>query len=355
VITAANTDDCVRLNQIQMLGTHNSYHIAPQPAMLAALGARAREVDYTHKPLVEQLSRLGVRQVELDVFADPDGGRFARPATLGTIEGLEPPGPELRKPGFKVLHVQDVDYRTTCATLVSCLGAIREWSRANPRHVPILILIEAKDSAIEDPNNVGYVKPLPIDAAALRALEKEIRSVFPSDRIITPDSVRGRHGTLASAIRDDGWPLLGAARGKVLFALDNTDDHRADYLRGNPSLEGRVMFVSSSASEPSAAFVKMNEAIGEDESRIRETVKNGYLVRTRSDIPTEEARTGSTIRRVAAFRSGAQYVSTDYPEPSPFGSGYIARLPDAERLAARCNPVTAPAGCRNEWLELMKK
>ena len=36
----------------------------------------------------------------------------------------------------------------------------------------------------------------------------------------------------------------------------------------------------------------------------------------------------------------------------PFGSGYLARLPGAEKLAARCNPVNAPAGCRNEWLEL---
>ncbi len=140
-----------------MLGTHNSYHIAPAAPMLEALGARARNLEYTHKPLVEQLSQLGVRQVELDVFFDPDGGRYARPAMLQTVKGLEPPGPELSKPGFKVLHVQDIDYRATCTTLVACLTAIRDWSRSNPWHVPILILIEAKDSPIEDPNGIGYV------------------------------------------------------------------------------------------------------------------------------------------------------------------------------------------------------
>jgi len=64
-----------------------------------------------------------------------------------------------------------------------------------------------------------------------------------------------------------------------------------------------------------------------------------------------EARSGDTTRRDSAFRSAAQYVSTDYPEPSPFGSGYIARLPGADRLAARRHPVTAPVGCRSEWLE----
>jgi len=334
-----------------MLGTHNSYHVAQPPPMLAALKARARNLEYSHRPLVEQLSQLGIRQFELDVFDDPAGGQFAKPAALRMVKGLEPPGPELLKPGFKVLHMQDIDYRTTCATLIGCLSEIRDWSRKNPSHVPILILIEAKDGAVEDPEGVGFVKPAPIDAAALRRLDREIQSVFADDQIVTPDRVRGKHATLAAALQADGWPLLRAVRGKVLFALDNTDAHRTDYLRGNPSLEGRVMFVSSAPGEPSAAFIKMNEALGEDEARIRAAVQSRHLVRTRADIPTEEARTGSTTRRDSAFRSGAQYVSTDYPEESPFGSGYRARLPEAERLPARCNPVTAPPGCRNEWLE----
>jgi hypothetical protein len=148
---------------------------------------------------------------------------------------------------------------------------------------------------------------------------------------------------------------LRSARGKILFVLDNTDHHKASYLEGNPSLEGRVLFVSAEPGEPTAAFIKMNEALGPAEERIRQRVQEGFLIRTRSDIPTEEARSGDTKRRDAAFRSGAHYVSTDYPEPSPFGSGYIARLPGGERLTARCNPVNAPNGCRNEWLEPANK
>lgn len=350
-ITAANTGDCVRMNEIQVLGTHNSYHVVPAPDVLASLGTRGRNLEYTHKPLADQLSQLGIRQFELDVYADPEGGRFARPAALRLFKGLDPPGPELARPGFKVMHGPDLDYRTTCATLAACLTGIRDWSRANPSHVPIMVLIEAKDQPMDDPKGVGYVKPLPIDAAALRALDAEILSVFDRDHLVLPDRVRGTHATLPAALQADGWPTLGSVRGKVLFALDNTEGHRIEYLRGNPALEGRVLFVSSPAGEPSAAFLKMNEVLGPEESRIREAVKGRYLVRTRSDIPTEEARTGSTTRRDSAFRSGAQYVSTDYPEESPFGSGYRARLPGAERLAARCNPVTAPAGCRSEWLE----
>ena len=350
-ITAANSDDCVRLNQIQLLGTHNSYHVVPAPPLLAVLGARARNIEYSHRPLVDQLSELGIRKFELDVFADPEGGLFATPAGLRMVKGLDGVGPELRERGFKVLHTQDIDYRTICATLRACLITIRDWSRSHAWHVPIMVMLEAKDAPLKDPDGVGYVTPIPIGVAELRALDAEIRSVFDDAHVITPDRVRGKHTTLAEAVKADGWPLLRDARGKILFALDNTDAHRDDYLRDSPSLQGRMMFVSSAPPEPSAAFIKMNEALGEQEELIRQQVRSGFLIRTRADIPTAEARSGSTARRDAAFRSGAQYVSTDYPEPSPFGSGYVARLPGADRLAARCNPVNAPAGCRDEWLE----
>ena len=43
-ITATNSDDCVRLNEIQVLGTHNSYHVAPPPALLATLGPRGHGI-----------------------------------------------------------------------------------------------------------------------------------------------------------------------------------------------------------------------------------------------------------------------------------------------------------------------
>ena len=279
-ISSRNVDDCVRLNQIQTLGTHNSYHVAPPPPLLSMLGAAARDIEYPHRPLTEQLSRLGIRKLELDVFADPDGGRFRTPAGLRMVEGLDPIDPALSKPGFKVLHTPDVDYRTTCLTLIACLTEIRDWSRQNRWRVPIMVMIEAKDSPLNDPKGVGYVRPLPIGAVELRALDAEIQMVFPADHLITPDRVRGRRATLADAIREDGWPTLRESRGRVLFALDNTDQHRADYLHGNPSLEGRMLFVSSEIGEPSAAFIKMNEVMGAEEERIRGRVREGYLIRT---------------------------------------------------------------------------
>lgn len=349
-LTAENADDCVRLNQIQVLGTHNSYHLAPKPAVLEGLSPERRQgLEYTHRTLTEQLSELGVRQFEIDVFADPEGGRYARPAAY-KLTG-DSVNPVMEKPGFKVLHVQDLDVRSTCPTLIACLTEIKAWSTANPGHLPVMIMIEAKDGVIQSRPNFEFVKPHPIGAPEFDALDAEIRSVFPADRVITPDSVRGDHATLDEAIRKNGWPTLRGARGKVMFALDNTDRKRDEYLQGHPSLRGRMLFVTAPAGDPATAFLKLNEARGPAEERIREQVKAGYLVRTRADEPTAEARSGSTVRKDGAFRSGAQFVSTDYPEISPFGSGYIARLPGAAGLIARCNPVSAPAGCRDEWLE----
>jgi len=79
-------------------------------------------------------------------------------------------------------------------------------------------------------------------------------------------------------------------------------------------------------------------------------VKQGYLVRTRSDENTDQARTNDTTRRDLALSSGAQMISTDYPasEPSQW-TKYVVEFPDG--LVARCNPVTKPVGCVDGLLE----
>ncbi len=340
-------DGVLRLNQVQVLGSHNSYHIQPREPLFSLLRAfsepLAQSFEYTHLPLTEQFTTQGIRQIELDVFADPEGGLYANRAGQRAATGDGASGiPELDEPGFKVLHVQDIDFETTCYTFVQCLQEVRAWSRANPGHVPILILVEAKDEAIPDPG-LGFVTPLPIGPAELDALDAEIRSVFAPDEMITPDDVRGDRETLEQAVLEDGWPTLGEARGRVLFALDNGGEKRDAYIAGHPSLRGRVLFTSSLPGEPEAGFVKLNDPIADGEL-IRDLVARGFIVRTRADADTVQARTGDTRQRDAALASGAQFVSTDYPVPDPdFGTGYFVAIPGG--MPARCNPVNAPPEC----------
>jgi len=343
------------MNEIQVIGSHNSYHRrVPEPvrSALAAYDATlAGSLEYSHSPLAEQLGREHVRQIELDVFSDPEGGRYADRHLVAALGGDLASGmPELDQPGFKVFHVQEVDYESTCATLVICLTQVKDWSDDHPDHLPIAILLELKTDVIPDPIDAGFVQPLPFTARDLDALDAEIRSVFARDEIITPDTVRGDAATLEAAILGEGWPTLGAARGKVMFLMDNEGVERDRYRDGHPSLAGRVLFVSAEPGSAEAAFVKRNDPLGANTAQIQDLVRRGYLVRTRADADTAQARTGDTSMRDAALASGAQWVSTDYPvvgRARSLGTDYVARIPGG---VARCNPVNAPPGCADDVL-----
>ena len=346
---AAETDQAgvphadVRLSQIQVIGTHNSYHIAPSQPVMETIAKRSTELaqslDYTHRPLAEQFSRLGIRQIELDVFADPKGGLYADPAALRMTKDAKPvadPDGAMKRPGMKVLHVQDIDYRTTVRTLVQALHQIRDWLKANPTSCPIMVMLELKQSSIGS----EFTQPHPFGYEELDALDAEILSVFRPAEIILPDDVRGQRETLREAILNDGWPKLDHVRGKVLFAMDNGGDLPAAYLKDHPSLRGRLMFVSVHEMHPAAAFLKINDPIA-DFDRIQRLVQQGFLVRTRADAGTKESRQNDGTRRDKAFASGAQFISTDYPEPDWRFGEYQVRFPRS--IVARANPVSGSA------------
>ncbi len=333
----------IRLNQIQVVGTHNSYHIKPHPSILQLLSkttpAQALAIAYTHRRLAEQFSELGIRQIELDIFADPEGGHYARPlgpklalqAGLPAVPDFDPQG-DLNRPGLKVLHVPDFDYATTVKTFQTALQQVKTWSKANPRHVPIMILVELK----QDHVSPFFPKPKPFDRQALDLLDQTIFDVFSEDQLVTPDTVRGNFTSLPVAIAKQGWPRLDDCRGKVMFAMDNGGAIRDDYLEGHEALKGRALFVSVDPDHPAAAFMKLNDPVGGFD-QIQKFVKQGFLVRTRADWDTEQARQNNTNQRDRAFASGAHFISTDYPEPNLEFSPYCVRLP--QKAAVISNPL----------------
>ena len=346
--------DAVRMNQIQVIGSHNSYHagIAPSEVKLmeSTNPGRYNALDYRHRPLDQQLS-AGIRQIELDVYADSEGGRYAHPAGPRYVAAAKlPPDPEfdpqgvMNKPGFKVMHVQDFDYRSTCQPFVACLAVVKEWSDAHPQHLPIYILVETKESDL--PAQFHAVTTEKFTSATFDALDAEIRSVFPSRDIVTPDDVRGKHKTLEEAVLQNGWPTLAAARGKVVFLMDQQKVGPI-YLAGHPSLRGRVLFTNAQPGQPDCAFLEENDGTAET---IAALVHKGYLVRTRTDADTKEARTNETTRRDEALASGAQLLSTDYPASEPASwTGYSVSLPNG--AVARCNPVNKPESCSDSAVE----
>lgn len=359
------------------MGTHNSYHREVSLAERAIFPEMMRAVDpvvenyyYSHASVTDQLEKQQVRSFEFDVYADRHGGLFADPLIRRRANfsdddrrhyGL--PADTMRRPGTKVLHIADADVGTICHTLEECLREVRAWSRAQRgRHVPIPILLEFKmtEGGMED---AGGAKAERWTTEALDRVDAEIRSVFGHAELITPDDIRrqaqdasGRTDmTLEEAVlafdRGGGWPDLGSSWGKFFFVMDNEPTHpiqiRDPYRAGGrTNLEGRVIFTNSVPGQPDAAFMKRNDPLsGDNQKQIQDLVSRGYLVRTRADEPIQMVLRNETEMREAAFASGAQIVSTDWPAvgmAARYNSDYVVMLPG--QRAARCNPVNAPKG-----------
>jgi hypothetical protein len=304
------------MNEIQVLGSHNSYKLAMEADRFAELEREAPEIaaslEYTHRPLAEQLD-LGIRTLELDVYYDPEGMLFPG---ITHASGSR----------FPVLHVQNLDDNSSCPDLLSCLSVIAQWSKSHPEHVPVFISFNAKDEVIDRP---GFLRPLPFDEDAWLAMDAEIRAAF-GERLIEPADVVGPDGPV--------WPALADARGHVLTILDEGGSKRAGYAG---RWRERAMFATLPAGKPGAAILIVNDPVAEFD-RIQRLVREGYIVRTRADADTVEARTGDTTRRDRAFASGAQLVSTDYYLPAAhFGTDYVVALPGG----MRCNPLLRPPTC----------
>lgn len=343
-------DTAIGINQLQYLGTHNAYKRQPSAWLiflltlgsalvpdLKAQGLDPAQINYGHRPLTEQLDS-GIRSFELDVWADPTGGRFAKPLAATLLGQPYPTGVD--SPGFKVFHIQEVDYLSTCPTLDSCLHEMRTWSDAHPGHLPITIDVELEQDPLPAPFDVTPIQPF--DAPTLDALDTEIRSAV-GDRLITPDDVRGTAADLRSAVTrpgsGGGWPSVHDSRGRFMFFMDNPGELALRYLDGHPSLRGRVLFTSDGFDRPDAAVLKMNDP--GDGSAIAAMVRQGFLVRTRADADV----VSPGADRAAALASGAQMVHSDFPNgEAQTGTGYTVAFPT--RVQARCNPVnTTPATC----------
>jgi len=300
----------LRLNQLQFIGTHNSYHIRVP-------GKSTRDVadwNYSHATLDVQLDR-GVRSFELDLHD--------------------------RKGAFGVFHVPLLDEGTTCPRLNDALTTVRKWSDAHPGHLPISFLFELKK---EGPRLDQRIQE--VDAAGLDRLDEELNEGFPAARRISPDDVRGNAATLREAIGTTGWPTVAASRGKVFFILHDMGKQRDLYLKDHPSLRGRVMFVRSDETRDDGATLVLDNPRSPDIPRL---AKAGYFIRTRADSNVKPGATDRTTRLAAAMASGAHILSTDFPTGEPeAGTGYVVEFPEA--APARVSPVNGPEALRGQPL-----
>lgn len=317
-------DANLRLHQLQQVGTNASAKQKPEDAVLGIIrmGGKdgAQALDFGHAPLARQLGG-GIRALSFDIVHDPKGGAFKRPAIANMAMVLHSREHDavMSRPGFKVVHVPDVDYRSSCPALRDCLSDVARWSKAHPGHLPIVIVLRPNDRKTPMPG----AKPPPVmDVAALEALEAEIRTVFAERDLITP---------AMTAMENDvpRWPLLGEARGRIMLVL-----HGA----GATAYRGALMF----AALPDAAVQVFDDPVA-DRAHIGAAVQAGRMVITHADLETREARARNMVRRDAAFASGAQVILTDFAAADPAIGPYRVSLQDMPQ--ARCGPALGAERC----------
>ena len=298
----------LRINHIQMKGTHNSYHLAP-------LIPTIRAYDYSHQPLDTQAEEQGVRQFEIDVWWDARGQLY-------------------------VYHNQ-YDLRTTCITFEECLNTLLNWSNNNSEHVPLMIWIEPKEWMEQSTDNTAIVELQNL----LDSIEQEIIEFWPRNKTITPDDVRGNSETLSRAIMENGWPLLDDSRGKAMFILLSSGELRQSYHDKFPGLIEAKMFTMSETGSSEAAIFSDTDPVGNADEIIA-LVKDGYIVRSRADnAENGEADDNNKTRLNAAISVGAHSISTDYPAKVE-GIDYWVDIPEGNPVA--CNPISAPIDCTAE-------
>ena len=301
ITLSEDSETGISINQIQFVGSHNSYKQAMPDSFVKQLmkvnPKLLESLDYEHIPLGDQLD-LGIRKLELDIFYRAEDKRFL------------------------VGHVQQIDMSSNCESLRICLSQIISWSDDNPSHSPIWISFNAKDNYI-----LGLPTPEVFTPEAFLLMDSIFEEMF-GDKLIRPRD-----------IVDLQWPFLSEARGKFILILDEGGIKRDIYFEG---WKQRPMFINAPEGHPAAAIMIINDPIGQFDE-IQRLVKAGYMIRTRADADTREARDNDTRRKVAAFESGAQAVSTDYYIPAThFGNEYQVSLPEP----VQCNPITAPKNCR---------
>lgn len=316
------------LNQFQAIGSHNSYKKPLSDVVQQWLEQQypllAQQITYSHPPLLTQLE-WGLRQLEIDVVADPQGGYYAHPwaEDFFQVSLLSPAQRQaLQSPGFKVLHIPGLDMASDCVAFADCLSMLRQWSDAHANHFPIMILLNAKEN---QPDFVKQPAPVPFDNQQYLALDQAIISGLGRQKVFTPDDLRQGESALRTAVIQQGWPDLNELLGKFLFVFDANPKQAERYRLNHPSLQGRSMFASFPMSEDEAAIMVANDPIAQLQ-QIQRWVEFGFLVRTRADADFTATDKQKSEQFEAAKASGAQWISTDFYPGSPQRSTHQSSL-----------------------------
>lgn len=342
----ANLDN-LRLHEVQYVGTHNSYKLHPDSIMMQALvladraqstpsvgePSRAHSLAYGHLPLEIQLE-LGMRLFELDLRLSGAAPPINLQEHYAERYGIDVPPDGGALPDrfarneIQVFHTED-DFRSSCYTLSDCLIAFRNWSRANPQHLPVVIYLEAKYEtqclsaaavACVDEQKVEQ----PFDRLAWERIERNVRSMIGEQKVVRPADIRQPGKSLRQSIAFHGWPLISDLRGKFLFVVAAADDRAKEAYA---EIKDPLFFTFRALDHPDASFVIEFDPFSPEVEKI---IESGFIASTYADFRLKEARDNDPRKMVRLFEVGSQMISTDFPIRDPRFSDYRVIFKDGE-------------------------
>lgn len=279
----------LKINEIAVLGTHNSYQMLATPQKLflekvrrfLSSGEKGGNAEFEMDTYTEQLEK-GVRNLEIDIETVDKNGEVS----------------------FIVTHKPIEDNASSAYDFAKGLEEIALWSDNNPNHLPVYLLIEPKGKVSEINNmknfSVGYAEKL----------DKTIRDVL-GDRLLTPKQAIGDYKSLEEMRMADSWPTLKEAAGKIIVLLhpcDVTDE----YINTDASLSSQAMFPMlrfDSIDKSYASFILDNDPETAKENNRKTVGEKNLMVRTRADnYPDSDEE----LYRLAD-ECGSHIITTDYP------------------------------------------
>lgn len=309
--------DGLSMVNLQYVGSHNSYHIAPPAKAFDWLGntrperaAQQRQsLDYTHSPLKHQLNS-GQRMLELDIYADPNGGRFSV-SKLREITGIDESATGvlsydesiLLAPGLKTVHYPNFDLNSHCPIFQNCLAQIKTWHDDNPGHLPLVILIEAKEGHLFDMHRSSNGdSPVSFSEQDWNSLDNSILQTFERSSIIFPTDVIEEDNGVA-------WPSIDNSKGKIAFLLfDYGKSVSRRYVEhAIQSNQSTVLHLQKDTPTIPSSWVRQSVP---DIFATLKALKTGKLVYSKADTTGIK----DSDRRATALASGANLVATDYPK-----------------------------------------
>ncbi|WP_413513875.1 Ca2+-dependent phosphoinositide-specific phospholipase C [Myroides odoratus] len=288
----------IPLHKIQVIGSHNSYKKAIDKNLYQHLLEKNPDIQtlYYEHPSIETQLNLGLRNLEIDIWKDPEGNKYAHPTGAALTGKPYEWTKEMAQPGYKIFHMPNIDFETHQPLFIQQLQALKKWSEENPQHETIFITLELKDE--EKDASSKYTKQ------DIQEINQILAQELTSKHLITPKELK-RSPTFIQ------WPTIDEARGKFVWIIDNTDYRLT--LFDTIELEDLAFFLNVPFAHPKAGCMILNNPY---DPQIPRYANQGVIIRTRADDSTKQARSNDYSTFEQAKKSKAQIITTDYYIPS---------------------------------------